>query len=914
MQGDRLERVERLFHEALEREPRERAAFLEEACGGDPDLRARVEALLAADRRAADFLDEPAWALLDGPRSGEGARAEPGLPFERLGEHRLVRRLGEGGMGVVYEAVQQPLGRRVALKVIRPERVGSAEAQARFWREVETIAALRHPGIVTVFGGGEDQGTCYFAMELIEGRGLDEILDEAARREAAPDDERILRWTLEVAEGLVHAHACGVIHRDVKPSNIRVTADERAMLLDFGVARHLARVSLTVTGEFRGTPQYASPEQVRGSVGKIDGRTDVYSLGAMLYEALTGRVPFEGDTAERVFRMILEEDPPPARSLRPSISRDLETVITTAMEKERRHRYPSMQALADDLRRVLAGEPIAARPPGWVRRSTRMARRHRRISAGAAVALLLLVGVAATLAVVGRQGRWSPESAEQMFVPMDEAFGFVPRSARRIAWMWTLAADPGDPGGHVLRALDAIESGELAVARGALEECIAACGPRGEADLESEAHHLLGLVGHGLAREAGGGRSSAGASSLRELRLNPKHHLAHLQTGMSIVGGLHRGGEVEQFEEAIAHLEEVLRARPRHVVSLLFLGRTYYFLARSHGFLGLVDEAEAQLQRALALSGEEPYHVIHNTLGALALLRGEHEQALEWNRKALAVAPAQNAMHAHNIAAGVAAAHAGMGRFEEARRAYLEVLRKAPDDAGLCLGMARMSLRAGEEEEALDHARRGAEMWTQPPQGVPAAARVVMACVELRRGEDARALDLLLDTVYSTAFCARDLGQACFLLATLPEATLRSAEQEGQFIGVHLERMATRAGHHASFEGRRSPIGCSTIGVLHWYRGSHGLAIDYLEEAISARDGWPRAAREHHWTEDARDRYFLAMAHWGLSAEEPGHADRARECFDAAEAAALRNRAPIEDVDVISRVRDRARDALSRDP
>ncbi len=394
---DRDTRIEELFHAALERDPAERKAFVDTACGSDDDLRHEVETLLDALDEAPDLPDRPAWAPLIDETGREGssdrdAECEPGLPFERLGEFRLVRKLGEGGMGAVYLAIQESLGRKVALKVIRADRAGSFEAESRFRREIDAISALRHPSLVTIHGSGEAEGVRYFAMEYVPGRGFDELLAAARHKGVRIPTPRIVAWVKAVAGALDAAHQAGIIHRDVKPSNIRIRPDDEPMLFDFGVARHMNLSTLTLTGDFRGTPHYSSPEQVRAERGTIDSRTDVYSLGVCAYEALTGRTPFEGETTAQVFHQILDKDPPLPRALNPAISRDLETVIVTAMDKDPHRRYQSMEAFGGDLQRILDGEMILAKPAGLATKAWKRVKRNPVSTTAAATAFLAAIG------------------------------------------------------------------------------------------------------------------------------------------------------------------------------------------------------------------------------------------------------------------------------------------------------------------------------------------------------------------------------------------------------------------------------------------------------------------------------------------------------------------------------------------
>lgn len=346
----------------------------------DESSLAQVRAVAGALGLSGGHTDDESLEESDDP--------EPGLPAERLGPYRLLRLLGAGGMGAVYLADDTQLGRRAAVKVLRREIAALPEVGLRFEREAHAIARLKHPHIVTVYGVGNDEGMRYIAMEYVEGPELDEILAEPADRR--PPVTRFVSWCRDVARALASAHDEGLIHRDVKPSNIRVTHKGRAVLLDFGLAQHEADNTLTMSGTFRGTPSFASPEQVAGRRIPIDHRTDVYSLGATLYMALTGVVPFPGETREQVFNQILLKDPAAPRSLNPAIPRDLETVILTAMEKDKDRRYATAAAFADDLDAILQMRPIRARPPGALRRVGKWIRRHRATATALILAALLI--------------------------------------------------------------------------------------------------------------------------------------------------------------------------------------------------------------------------------------------------------------------------------------------------------------------------------------------------------------------------------------------------------------------------------------------------------------------------------------------------------------------------------------------
>lgn len=343
------------------------------------------------------------------------------VKLEKLGEFRLIRPLGAGGMGIVYLAEQEKLGREVALKVIRPEHVYFPGARLRFRREVEIIAKLQHPGIVPIYTVGEENGIPYFAMEMLRGATLEERLralhgrDPASLtgRDLAPDsrspgylysgswEEACLRVLRQVSDAVSHAHERSVIHRDIKPSNVFLTSDgtSRVVLLDFGLAASGTDGKLTRTGARMGSLSYMSPEQVRGDSAAIGPKSDVYGLGVTLYEMLTLSTAFGGRTETEILRAIERGAPPRIREKNPSISWETETVCLTAMEHDMARRYGSAPDLLRDLDNVLARRPIEARRVGLIRRARRWIERSPEQAAAIGLGAALLVGLPTVYAV-----------------------------------------------------------------------------------------------------------------------------------------------------------------------------------------------------------------------------------------------------------------------------------------------------------------------------------------------------------------------------------------------------------------------------------------------------------------------------------------------------------------------------------
>ena len=430
-------------------------SVLERLTAGDVDA---LEQLCAANPQAAETVRARVAALseMNLLPSDAAAMAFP----ERLGDFRLLRRLGGGGMGVVYEAVQESLGRTVALKLIRPEHLYFERSRERFQRETEAVARLAHPGIVSIYTVGEAQGTPYFAMEMIRGATLAQALEQvaglapeslvgadlrAAAFALAPDDastvqERVAelfegswadtctRVILRMTEALAHAHGRGVLHRDIKPSNIAVTPDGRATLLDFGLAGLESELRLTVSGAAIGSVLYMAPEQIAGRSHEIDARTDVYALGVTLYELLALQTPFAGADSEQTRAAILDGQPQPIRVRHRGVPRDLEIVCLKAMERERSRRYASMEAFGDDLRNVLEHRAIQARPPSAVYRARRWMVRYPATTTAVVLGSCLVTLLPTALYV---QQRASSKTLERALDDAKQAHALAAEEGRR---------------------------------------------------------------------------------------------------------------------------------------------------------------------------------------------------------------------------------------------------------------------------------------------------------------------------------------------------------------------------------------------------------------------------------------------------------------------------------------------------
>ena len=440
MTADRWHKVEELYHAALERGPAGRAALLAEACGDDAELRCEVESLLAAHDRAHDFIEAPA--------AGEVARLlgdDPWRPVagREVGRYRVLSLLGEGGMGAVFLAQDRSLGRKVAIKFLPPHLAEEEGRVRRFEREARAASALNHPNILTIHEIGEAEGRHFIATEFIEGDTL-----RRRMKSGKLSLGEAVETAVQVCNALATAHAAGIVHRDIKPENIMVRRDGIVKVLDFGLAKLTEQredeppespgngaaeeeraepagrrrfgsdapsLSNTGTGMVLGTARYMSPEQARGLA--VDARTDIWSLGVVLYEMAAGRAPYEGETGGEIISSLLEREPPPLRRHAPGAPAELERIVGKCLRRDREQRYQSVQELLADLKNLQHElEPGAA---SGMRRMRRRPLATRYAPAAAALVLAAIVAALAyALAFRAAPGAPAPEVRALAVLPL----------------------------------------------------------------------------------------------------------------------------------------------------------------------------------------------------------------------------------------------------------------------------------------------------------------------------------------------------------------------------------------------------------------------------------------------------------------------------------------------------------------
>jgi eukaryotic-like serine/threonine-protein kinase len=849
-----------------------------------------------------------------GASSSEPSADAPEVrPLTHLGDFRIVREVGRGGMGIVYEAQQVSLGRRVALKVLPYASALDPRHRQRFQVEAQAAAHLHHAHIVPVFAVGSDRGVHYYAMQFIDGPSLATVIDElrraperAARRpaelptkggarpqgppstidatprrpagtsSAPPPDSAplsaltnrdraffhaVARLGLQAAEALEHAHALGVVHRDVKPANLMLDPDGKLWMTDFGLARFQDDPGLTRSGDLLGTLRYMSPEQAQARRVVVDHRTDIYSLGVTLYELLALRPAFDGRDRQELLRQIAQEEPPAPRRIDPAIPRDLETIVLKAMAKEVAGRYASAQELADDLRRFLDDQPICARRPTPLEAAVRWSRRHRPLVRAAAVTaiMLKLCLIVSTLLIwqakrqteaALRRERQQREWAEaRLDSALEAADGvtvlakkFLPRDPRGEGAAWELLqqvlgfqeklADIGvaNPSARWRTAVLYGKIGDI----------------RQELGQDGEAEHAYGKARALLERLAD------------EFPASPiyRHHLANSLNNLGAL--MTKGRRFAEAERAHMRALEIQRAlaaaAPADPSIRQEMARSHGALGQVHGATGKVVEMERHLGAAIELQSAlvsefpaEPGFKLdlartYNSLSEPLRSICHFDKALELARKALALLepledeqPDEPAIREQLAVSYYSLGNAlkWVGQDREALQAYARAQPYLDE-----LAEDFPSVPRYRRQRAAVHAMRGSLM---------------IFAGETEKAERSLRLAMAIDPANDLAH-----NNLAWLLVTQPQSKLYDPEQ-----AVELARkaiaLAPRTGplcHSGEF--------WNTLGVAYARLGDWKQARAALDKSMELRNGG-----------DANDWFFLAMALW-----HEGDKEQARRWYD----------------------------------
>jgi eukaryotic-like serine/threonine-protein kinase len=748
---ERWTQIKILLEGALERPAAERWDWVAAATAGDPVLAGEVNAMLRLETEMGDFLERPLFDLHD--PSGGGGRAG-----EEVGAYRLQREIGRGGMGVVYvaERADQEYKKTVAVKVLK-RGLDTDEVIGRFRAERQILAGLEHPNIARLIEGGTTTADHlpYFVLEHVEGRPIDVYCDEEEL-----DLEDRLRLFLVVCAAVAAAHRNLVVHRDLKPSNILVTAEGIPKLLDFGIAKLLgppeADAPITRQGRFLLTPEYASPEQVAGH--PVNTTTDVYSLGVLLFQLVAGRRPFEfpePDLAE-VGRRLREEDTPKPSSLVPRplarrLAGDLDDIVGMALRKEPDRRYGSVEALAEDVRRHLAGLPVAARPDAFGYRTGKFLRRHRVGVAAAATILALVVGFAAVATVLMTEAVRERERSERLT-------GFLTEMLR--------SPDPERANGEEVTVLQVLERSRAQLL-GGFEE---------DPQLDGDLHHTLAdlYVGLGeyerarplaekalaIRREVHGERSLSVAETLHVLAEIDLHtqsadaSQARVEQALEIQREL-GGREEDSYVHALNNLavsrqdqHDYAAAEPLHREVLALKEARYApddpeIAATLHNLAIVLHEQGDPVQaiplfeRALSIRrrGDVPDEAVATTLNSFAASLEEVEEverAVELYEEALAIRrriyPERHPRLAFSLN-NLALARLRAGQLAEAEALMVEALDLVPPGVGvrgiMLRNRAEVELAQGRIADAEDTVRDALTILRE--QRIPQAWRIADA-------------------------------------------------------------------------------------------------------------------------------------------------------------------------------------------
>ena len=840
--------AERVFAAFLDRiEAGERPSF-GELCAAHPEL-------------AADLGRRHRWLERMGLLNGERAAApavppDSPAPEERIGDFRLLRLLGTGGMGQVWEAEQSSLRRRVALKLLRSDTAVSAQGLARFRREAEAGGRLSHPGLVAVHSIGESGGRVHIAQELVPGGStLRSFLD--AQRGGGELPREYYRFVADffarVADALQVAHEAGVVHRDVKPQNILIAPGGRPKVADFGLAKVAGSDTLTGSGEVAGTCAYMSPEQALGRNQELGPASDQFSLGATLYEALTLRRAFEGDTGHQIAAKILLDDPVEPRAVRSRVPHDLAVVCGKMLEKRPEDRYPSMGALAEDLRRHLADEPISARAPGPLRRARKWAARHR----GKAAALAVAAAAAVVVGVLLLENVRARGSLEVAVGELEQAQGHLleeklraeeeaAQSNQVLAYLTEMFAqeNPDRARGEDVTVREVLDRESQRILR-KLEQHP---GPR------ARLMHAMGLVYRALGRYEQASPLLEGALALRRDAGEGDLDLPVYRLDLGLLYRQQRRGEeaLELISESIGGLE--LAYGPEHRRTLDARAE----LATTYRVQGRLAEAETHYRavledqlRVLGPASDSTWHT-QVDLAVLCMELGRYAEAEPLFLESLdrylgAFGASSPRVLAVQNSLGVL--YSNLGRYDEARELHTAALEghrevlgpRHPQTLASLGNLASVHFHQGRNAEAAGLFREALdahveEYGADSPKNLGIQNNLAMAYVRLRRPGEAeplladsvrRSREVFGDRHASTLTAIYNLGLVYALLGRVEEAEPLQVQAFDGF------RDVLGPGHPSTLEVRRS-LGalCARMGRLEEAETHHREAYEGLRDAL----------------------------------------------------------------------------------